>query len=254
MYPAKHFIIGANRLTHPCKIELPLINLIEQNPLATLIVQQTLSTEVVKSTVTNALTNKPLHISHIPCHFKQIKDQEDHQKNKQLITHVSNQHPLAKMLMANRDSKQNDIDNICVNLVFHGEQGYISPNDLTAQNRGAHKVPTWNYCKVQLTAVATEVADEAQKYHLMSQTSQYFERNSDNPWLITDVPVSAIKQMLKAITFIELTITMIEGNFKLSQNKPNVITKQLAQQLIVKNNAPLAKQMLTQISNNERKT
>ena len=52
--------------------------------------------------------------------------------------------------------------------------------------------------------------------------------------------------MLKAITFIKIAITDIEGNFKLSQNKPRKVTEQIAEHLTRNNKAKLAKQMLVQ--------
>jgi transcriptional regulator len=239
MYPPKHVTIKSTSTSekNTIKVNKQLIELIEHNPLATLIFNQTVfnkNTENYSFTHENStLDNTKLHISHIPCHLMQTEDNASANnsdgnnenlphKNPMLILHVSNQHPLAKQLKANREGEKIDIEakkqvSTKVSLVFHGEQGYISPNDVEVEDRDAHKVPTWNYSKVHVDAQASEVFNRNEKYKLMEQSTHYFERSSDNPWLLSDAPANDIEQMLKAITFIKLSITDIEGSFKPNQ-------------------------------------
>jgi transcriptional regulator len=207
MYPAKHFQI--------CEEEShKLYTVINDYPLATLLIN------------TNATFP---HISHIPFHLSD-HDITIKAKEKSLIAHVSNRHPLAKKLLVD--------EHVPLSLVFHGEQSYISPHchdDITGQ-----VVPTWNYVKVHITGIATLIASPEQKYQQMILSSRYFEREQGNPWEITELNDKKIKQMLSAITFFKVTINNMEGSFKLSQNKDEHTKKRIAEQLVNKNKGKLA--------------
>jgi len=204
MYPPKHYQTNSEDKTEQAK----LIELINNNPLATLIINS---------------EGKLPHVSHIPFHY-------DEQQTS-LVGHTSNQHPLAKIL------KQNKIEDII--LIFHGEQGYISPNYSEAQ-----PVPTWNYSKVQITGEAKIITDSNKKYKQMDITTQYFEKEQAQPWLLDSAPSKAIEQMLKAITVFTVSINELNGQFKLSQNKPTAVKQQISDQMKLKGNKKLAEQML----------
>ncbi len=184
-----------------------LHTLIEQNPLATVLTQD--------------LGSFP-DISHIPFHLNE--------SNSYLIGHVSNQHPLARKL------KENKEENIC--LIFHGPDTYISPNYSEQQ-----VVPTWNYQKVHIKGKAVEIVDNTQKYHQMCLTTQHFEQGQATPWSLDLTPDIAISQMLKAITIFKVSIDEFTGIFKMSQNKPDIVRKQIATQLALKNDNEFAQKM-----------
>jgi len=214
-YPAKHY--QSSDKDRPFLIEI-----INQKPLATLILSD----------------NGTIDISHIPCHFALDKN------NELLIAHVSNHHTLAKQLQGK--SAQD------IQLIFHGEDAYISPNDVAPQNKKSQMVPTWNYAKVHISGIANEVKDDNEKYQLMSQSSDYFERNqrihieaqeANKFWSLTDAPNSAIEAMLKAITLFTIVITNMEGRLKLSQNKSKEVKQQIAQQLTIRGENVLAQMM-----------
>lgn len=229
-YPAKHFIDNT-KLTE-------LVRVIEHNPLATLIYCD------------NA---QQLHLSHIPFHFsnkllKQVKvNQCQSLIAQQLIGHVSNKHPIALQLNSQVNSENNCKANsenrpLNISLIFHGEDAYISPNDVSVEYRSMQKVPTWNYAKVHVEGYLTEVSCLQKKLQQMTSTTEYFEKSKGNKdaqtkdkslnWSIEQAPEKAIEQMLKAITVFTLTITSIEGRFKLSQNKPTQVREQINQQLL----------------------
>lgn len=233
-YPAKHFIQGEDNCA--------LVEVIRENPLATLI---------------HVGENSELHISHIPFHFNEspmLNTQESHNERLrdnetllgyELVAHVSNKHPLVEQLKA-----KNKID---INLVFHGEDDYISPNDVNVEHKAMQRVPTWNYAKVHVSGYATEISDVDAKYQQMIETSDYFEQikmqqNTKSPdnyvaWSMKSAPSSAIESMLKAITVFTLTITHIEGRFKLSQNKPFAVREQISEHVAKRNKLKIAKQM-----------
>ncbi|NQY88538.1 MAG: FMN-binding negative transcriptional regulator [Colwellia sp.] len=220
MYPPKHFQTSAEERHKLCA-------LIADNPLATLLVNM----------------DEPLpHISHIPFHFTECAEHTENfteTETKVLVAHVSNQHPLAKKLLTQKD--------VQVSLVFHGEQGYISPhchdNAGSNGNSSGQVVPTWNYAKVHVTGFANIIQTPEQKYQQMFISSQFFEREQKQPWQLTQMSNNKVQQMLTAITFFKVSINNIEGHFKLSQNKPVQVKKSIAEKLIQSGKAELAHQI-----------
>jgi transcriptional regulator len=214
-YPAKHYQSTEKQRDTYHKI-------IEDNPLATLIFNN----------------NTDIEISHIPCHFSP--------SNKSIImAHVSNQHPLAIRLQQSSD--------VIISLVFHGDDAYVSPNDVSAKNSQAQKVPTWNYAKVHINGMASEIKDSDEKYNHMAQTTDYFERKERSPlamqefnklWSLANAPEAAIKHMLNAITVFTVQVDNIEGRLKLSQNKSKPVKEQIAKQLTLSGSAALGQLML----------
>ncbi len=265
-YPPTYFI---NR-----QCPQALLNVIEQNPLATLIVGNSLG---------------ELSVSHIPFHFSEKFTEELTNRlaatgsekkgdisqvfNKEKMhAHVSNKHPLAIELTREAIPTSNTLTQgeqdkkyIEIELIFHGEDSYISPNDVDPQYSAMQKVPTWNYSKVHVKGFLTLVNYSDEKHHQMNETTQYFEQmitrqvtdiidenvqgngadvKLKQSWSLNQAPTLAIEQMLKAITVFTVTITDIEGRFKLSQNKPKHIREQLAQQVAQRNKKQLAKQLI----------
>ncbi len=220
MYPPKYFQTSEEE-SHK------LSALITDNPLATLLVN----------------VDKPVpHISHIPFHFAEWAEHTENTtetETKVLVAHVSNQHPLAEKLLTQKD--------VLVSLVFHGEQGYISPhchdNAGSNSNISGQVVPTWNYAKVHVTGFANIIKTPEQKYQQMLISSQFFEREQKQPWQLTQMSNNKVQQMLTAITFFKVSIDTFEGRFKLSQNKPEQVKKSIAEKLVQSGKAELANQI-----------
>lgn len=233
-YPVKHFINKGESKDD----SKALIQVIEQNALATLLYSD---------------DNAELHISHIPFHFNEspILTMNERRTNTlvgyELMGHISNEHPLAQQIKEKK--------NINITLIFHGAEDYISPNDVSVENRIKQNVPTWNYAKVHVKGTIVEISDGNSKYQQMSKTSRHFEQASmqqqliENDqrehWSFESVPKQAIEGMFKAITLFTLTISDIEGRFKLSQNKPVEIREQIANKIAKRNKLTLAKLVYT---------
>ncbi|KGJ89169.1 FMN-binding negative transcriptional regulator [Colwellia psychrerythraea] len=235
-YPAEHFV--------NIKQQLALLDVIEQRPLATLLYLD---------------SNVELQISHIPFHFNEstitsIKE-KPHQEliGYELMAHVSNQHPLAQHLSPTGLGESKNIAPLIITLIFHGEDDYISPNDVSDEQSTQQKVPTWNYAKVHVVGHVTEVSHSDEKYQHMSTSSDYFEQikvqqaltsaDKNTPWSLNDTPKQAIAHMLNAITVFKLTISHIEGRFKLSQNKPIPVRIEIAEQVARRKKTFLAQQI-----------
>jgi len=219
MYPAKHYQASEENMTH-------YHDIIESNPLATLLF----------------IHKSEIDISHIPCHFS-LKTSSTNIKGlerTELTAHVSNHHPLAEALKHSTK--------VALQLVFHGEDAYISPRDVSKQHNHAQSVPTWNYAKVHVSGIAHEIKDRDDKYQYMAATTAYFEqRLSKNsmtqPWSIEEAPSIAIEKMLNAITIFSITITNLEGRFKLSQNKSKAVQEEIAEQLKTRGDEELGQLM-----------
>jgi len=220
MYPPKYFQTSEEE-SHKVNA------LIADNPLATLLVN----------------TDEALpHISHIPFHFAECAEHTENStetETKVLVAHVSNQHPLAKKILTQK--------NVQVSLVFHGEHGYISPhchdNTGSGANTNGQTVPTWNYAKVHVTGLVNVIKSPEKKYQQMLKSSQYFEREQKKPWQLTQMSNKKVQQMLTAITFFKVSIKNIEGHFKLSQNKPAQVKDRIAEKLVQSGKAKLANQI-----------
>jgi len=220
MYPAKHYQTSEESISH-------YHDVIENNPLATLLFSH----------------NAEINVSHIPCHFslKTASTNTQQLVRSKLTAHVSNHHPLAEALKHSAK--------VVLQLVFHGEDAYISPRDVAKQHNHGQSVPTWNYAKVHVSGTAREIKDSDDKYQYMAASTTYFEQrlsktDMNQPWSLEEAPAIAIEKMLNAITIFDITITHLEGRFKLSQNKSKAVQKELAEQLTTRGAQELGKLML----------
>jgi transcriptional regulator len=83
-------------------------------------------------------------------------------------------------------------------MIFHGPEGYITPNWYPSKAQHGKVVPTWNYAVVQ--------------------ASQQ-EQTQARPWALSDAPQSYVDAMLRGIVGFRFAITRIEGKWKMSQNR-----------------------------------
>lgn len=241
-YPAAHFIDNNEQLA--------LLEIIQKNPLASLIFLD---------------SHHKMHISHIPFYYpnsEKVKQNNHQIADGKLLAHVSNNHPLAKQVKTDNSAQSKTK----ITLIFHGEDDYISPNDVSIELRAMQKVPTWNYSKVHVVGQLTEVEKLDDKYQQLLLMSDYFEQQKEQQrltsaanniaWSLADSfgqssPErlnqidESLKYMLKAITAFTFTIDKIEGHFKLSQNKNTAVRRQIAEQVALRNKPLLAKQIHT---------
>lgn len=122
---------------------------------------------------------------------------DDDQK---LITHVAMQNPQA-----------DDLDGQEVLISLMGPHAYISPT--WYEKSGG--VPTWNYQSVHVYGTVEVVNDRDRKKEIVELMSTHFEDNLSDPW-----DMQYPTKMLDAILGIEISITEIQGKYKLSQNRP----------------------------------
>jgi transcriptional regulator len=104
--------------------------------------------------------------------------------------------------------------------IFHGPQGYISPNWYPTKRETGKAVPTWNYVIVQAQGRLRAIDDADWLRQQITALTAQEEAAFPHPWQVTDAPADYIEKMLGAIVGIELEITRLVGKWKISQNQP----------------------------------
>lgn len=104
--------------------------------------------------------------------------------------------------------------------IFQGPHAYISPSWYPSKREHGRVVPTWNYLAVHAHGRA-RVFDDAKSLRtiLESLTDQQESRRA-TPWKVSDAPDDYVENAMRAIVGFELTLTRLEGIWKVSQNRP----------------------------------
>ena len=105
-------------------------------------------------------------------------------------------------------------------LLFHGPQGYVSPNWYPSKHVSGREVPTWNYAVVEVRGRLRVIDDATWLRRLLETLTDRHEAGQPRPWKIGDAPDDHIEKSLRAIVGLEVSIERIAGKFKLSQNHP----------------------------------
>lgn len=147
-----------------------------------------------------------LEVDHLPFYLKKIND------NCILQGHIAKVNPLWKNL---KDKSE-------VLLVFHGPNCYISPNHYPTKKQNGRVVPTWNYVAVHVSGIMSYRFDDQFKLEMLNNLTYQHEKKQQTPWSINDAPEQYIKRMLPAIVGLEVDVTSITGQWKVSQNQPEI--------------------------------
>ncbi len=106
-------------------------------------------------------------------------------------------------------------------VVFSGADGYVSPVLYQTKKLHGKAVPTWNYSMVQVRGKPTIIDDSKWILQQIEDMTNTLEAKSSHPWNVEDAPEDYIQSQLKLIVGLEISITNIEGKFKVSQNHPD---------------------------------
>jgi len=133
-------------------------------------------------------------------------------------------------------------------VIFQGPHAYISPS--WYEDEVELSVPTWNYAVVHAYGTPHLIEDTAQLYGILQATVQTFEEHFVKPWELQ--PLNGYMQnKMRGIVGFEITITRLEGKFKLSQNRPANDQIQVAN--VLKNSADELSADVAQLMNKRRK-
>jgi transcriptional regulator len=119
--------------------------------------------------------------------------------------HISRQNEQAKAF----DGKQEVV------IVFRGPQGYISPTWYQTQQA----VPTWNFAVVHATGRLQPVTDPKALHAFLARLIAKFESFQGTNYDFSKQPDSYINGMLSGIIGFQMQIELLEGKFKLGQER-----------------------------------
>jgi transcriptional regulator len=103
--------------------------------------------------------------------------------------------------------------------VFLGPHAYISPSWYPSKAETGKVVPTWNYLAVHATGTIEFFDEPARLRGHVEQLTRANEAGREPAWAVGDAPDAYIAQLLRAIVGFRFTITRLEGQWKMSQNK-----------------------------------
>ncbi len=109
-------------------------------------------------------------------------------------------------------------DGRAVLVVFAGPHGYVSPRWYSTPDQ----VPTWNYAVVHAHGVPRPMEASGDLRGLLSDLASEHEAGAEHPWSPSELPPSALDEMLREIVGFTLPVARLEGKFKLSQNREPV--------------------------------
>jgi transcriptional regulator len=103
--------------------------------------------------------------------------------------------------------------------IFLGPHAYVSPNWYPSKAETGKAVPTWNYIAVHAKGRIRWNQDADWLRANVTQLSDTHEAARAVPWKIGDAPESYVETMLRGIVGFELTVTQLDGKYKLTQNR-----------------------------------
>ena len=133
--------------------------------------------------------------------------------------------------VARANSQWKNLNGQNVLVVFQGPQTYISPSLYETKRETGKVVPTWNYVIVQVKGVASVHEDHAWLSAQIRALTQTHEAGRVAPWAVDDAPERYIESQMNGIVGVEISITSIEGKWKVSQNRPEADRRGVAEGL-----------------------
>ena len=128
--------------------------------------------------------------------------------------HIARANPLWKQPLSSNQT-------VCI---FHGPQTYITPNWYPTKKEHGKAVPTWNYIAVHISGTMHFVDDHQWKYNMLNtltaKMENEIEKGQFETWQLSDAPDDYIEKLLEGIVGIEIEITNIIAQSKISQNQP----------------------------------
>ena len=123
--------------------------------------------------------------------------------------------------VARLNPQHTELDGQEVLITLQGPHDYISPSWYASAG-----VPTWNYQAVQVYGRGRVFDDTDALRSVVAALTEKYEAAFERPWQ-PDYKAA----MLSAIVGVEVTISEIQGKFKLSQNRPAQDQRQVVTQL-----------------------
>ncbi|HEX3745421.1 MAG TPA: FMN-binding negative transcriptional regulator [Bryobacteraceae bacterium] len=148
------------------------------------------------------VTTSPLRITHIPVVFERAAGPFG-----TIHGHIARHNEQ----IAAFDGKQEAV------IVFRGPHGYISPTCY----RTAPAVPTWNFAVVHATGKLQPKTGPAALHAFLASLIQKFETYEGTGYDFSQTPDSYLNPMLANIVGFDMRVELLEGKFKLGQERPD---------------------------------
>ena len=101
--------------------------------------------------------------------------------------------------------------------VFSGPDAYISPTWYV--NRPY--APTWNFIQVHVYGHPRLLRSDPERTRwVVEQTVEEYEGSQERQWQLSSAPEDYVRALLARVAAFEIEVTRMEGQFKLSQDKP----------------------------------
>jgi transcriptional regulator len=107
-------------------------------------------------------------------------------------------------------------------VMFLGPSAYVSPSFYPTKAETGRVVPTWNYAAVEARGTPKIMDDSIWLRDQIEDLTRRQEGERPNPWAVDDAPADYIDAMMRAIVGVEITLTSLEGKWKVSQNQPEI--------------------------------
>jgi transcriptional regulator len=105
-------------------------------------------------------------------------------------------------------------------VIAHGPDAYVSPSWYPSKAEHGRVVPTWDYSAAHVHGNLVIHDDEAWLSSLVRSLTELHESGRAQPWSVDDAPAEYIAGQLRAIVGVELEISRVEVQVKMSQNRP----------------------------------
>jgi len=103
--------------------------------------------------------------------------------------------------------------------IFQGPSAYITPSWYPSKDAGGKVVPTYNYMVVHAHGHLQTFEDPRLLERNVRALTDLHEARFASPWSVNDAPADFIQGQLKGIIGIEISISRLEGKWKVSQNR-----------------------------------
>lgn len=104
-------------------------------------------------------------------------------------------------------------------LVFQGSHHYVTPSWYPSKAEHGKVVPTWNYIIVHARGAMTAIEDTDWLLAHVNALTDHQETSRAIPWAVDDAPADYIEKMIGGIVGLEISLTSLEGKWKMSQNR-----------------------------------
>lgn len=147
------------------------------------------------------LVDGSLNVAQVPVLVDEGRDPAD----SRLFLHLARHNPIARAMPTR------------VVAVMTGAHGYVSPDWYARPDQ----VPTWNYESVEVVGTLEATSDDVLRDILARLSAEHEAKIPGKaPWTMEKLTTATLEKLVKGIVGATLSIEMLRGTQKLSQNKP----------------------------------